>query len=29
MNGEISLRIRTTAGLEVMTLIVSVNLKHI
>lgn len=29
MNGEISLRIHTTAGLEVMTLIVSVNLKHI
>ena len=28
MNGEISLRICTVAGLEIMTLIVSINLNH-
>lgn len=29
MNGEISLRICTLAGLEIMTLIVSINLNHV
>lgn len=29
MNGEISLRICILAGLEIMTLIVSINLNHV